>query len=404
MVGAAIALGRVWDGVNDPITGWLSDRTRTRFGRRRPYFGLTIAPLALCFVALWMPPVGSPSQVFFYLLGALFLFDVFFGFYSTPYLALGAELSTDYAERARVVSIRAMFHNVGLLLGGGGFLGVAAALGGGHDGYAMAAVALGVLMLLGGVIAYAGTREPALPAEPERASLEALLADLRATLRLHSFRVIVAGSAIAICGASINQAFALYVFRDAFGADQRAGLLIAAYLLAATVSFPLWAAFAARAGKNRAFAVCLLWSAVGLSASPMIDPAWSPGAVLAFVFVAGMGVGGYVLPVAIVADVFDEDELESGRRREGAFFGVWTLAMKLAAAVGIALAGILLPHLGYVPGAAHQTPETILCMKLAWGPLPAVFFVVTLLVVRSFPLDQARVQAIQSELAARRHK
>lgn len=402
LVGTAIALGRVWDGVNDPITGWLSDRTRTRFGRRRPYLGLMILPLALCFVAIWKPPVGTSNEIFLYLLGALFLFDVFFGFYSTPYLALGAELSTDYAERARVVSLRAMFHNLGLLVGGGVFIGVATNLGGGRDAYATAGTLLGCLMLLSGAIAFLGTREPAAPPPSERASFRGLIADLRATLRLRSFRIIVAGSALALCGSSINQAFALYVFRDAFGADQRAGLVIAVYLLAATVSFPFWAAAAARFGKNLAFAVCLMWSVVGLTASPIVDAGWSLTAVLTFIVIAGMGVGGYVLPLAIVADVFDEDELESGKRREGAFFGVWTLAMKLAAAVGIAFAGVLLPYLGYVPGAAQQTPDTIWAMKLAWGPLPALFFVATILVVRRFPLDRERVRAIQAELAARR--
>jgi len=402
LVGAAIALGRVWDGINDPITGWLSDRTRTRFGRRRPYLGVMILPLTLCFVMLWLPPAGTTQEVFLYLVGALFFLDVFFGFYATPYLALGAELSTDYAERARVVSVRAMFHNLGLLVGGGGFLGLAAALGSGRDGYATAGMVVAGVMLIGGVIAFLGTREPAITVEPERASFKALFADLRSTLRLRSFRIILAGSAIAICGSSINQAFAFYVFRDAFGAEQRAGLVIAVYLLAATVSFPFWAIAAARFGKNLAFAVCLLWSVVGLSFSPIVTAGWPLPAVLAFIVLAGMGVGGYVLPLAIVADVFDEDELETGKRREGAFFGVWTLAMKLAAALGIALAGVLLPYLGYVPGAAQQSPEAIWAMKLAWGPLPALFFVVTLLVVRRFPLDQERVRAIQQELAARR--
>ena len=402
LVGAAIALGRVWDGVNDPITGWLSDRTRTRFGRRRPFLGAMIVPLVVCFAAIWMPPAGTTNQVFLYLVGALFLFDVFFGFYATPYLALGAELSTDYAERARVVSVRAMFHNLGLLIGGGGFLGLAAAAGGGRGGYATAGALLGAVMLVGGLVAFLGTREPAVAAEAEPASFKALYTDLRATLRLRSFRVILAGSAIAICGSSINQAFAFYVFRDAFGAEQRAGLVIAVYLLAATFSFPLWAAAAARFGKNLAFAVCLFWSVLGLSFSPIVNAGWPLPAVLAFIVLAGMGVGGYVLPLAIVADVFDEDELESGRRREGAFFGVWTLAMKLAAALGIALAGVLLPYLGYVPGAPHQSAETIWAMKLAWGPLPAVFFVLTILVVRRFPLDQERVRAIQAALAARR--
>ncbi|MEW6269797.1 MAG: MFS transporter [Thermodesulfobacteriota bacterium] len=401
LVGAALALGRVWDGINDPITGWLSDRTRTRFGRRRPYMGAMIVPLAVCFAALWMPPEGSANEVFLYLIGALFLFDVFFGFYTTPYLALGAELSTDYAERARVVTLRAVFHNLGLLLGGGGFLALATALGAGREAYATAGTALAALMLAGGLIAFLGTREPPPPVEQERASLGALLRDLRATLRLRSFRIILAGTALAICGSSINQAFALYVFRDAFGVSREAGLVVAVYLLAATVSFPFWGAAAARFGKNLSFAACLAWSVASLCFAPLVNPSWPLAATLGFIVLAGLGVGGYVLPLAIVADVFDEDELDSGRRREGAFFGVWTLTMKLAAATGIALAGLLLPQLGYVPGQEQQTPEAIWLLKLAWGPLPALFFVATLLVVRRFPLSRERHREIRDALARR---
>lgn len=180
LVGAAIALGRVWDGLNDPITGWLSDRTRTRFGRRRPYLIAMILPLAACFAAIWMPPAGSAMEVFLYLVGALFLFDVFFGFYATPYLALGAELSPDYAERARVVSVRAIFHNLGLLIGGGGFLGLAAALGGSHHGYAVAGASLAGLMLLGGLVAFFGSREPG---SPRRASAAACVCCSRTCAR-----------------------------------------------------------------------------------------------------------------------------------------------------------------------------------------------------------------------------
>jgi Na+/melibiose symporter-like transporter len=83
-------------------------------------------------------------ETFGYLVVSLCLFDVFFGFYATPYLALGAEMTADYAERARVVATRAVAHNAGLLLGGAGFVGMAAALGGGHDAYRQSGVVLAV--------------------------------------------------------------------------------------------------------------------------------------------------------------------------------------------------------------------------------------------------------------------
>lgn len=403
LVGAAIAIGRVWDGLNDPIMGWLSDRTRTRFGRRRPFLGAMILPLAAGFAAIWSPPPGlSSMQTFAYLVVTLCLFDVFFGFYATPYLALGAEMTTDYAERARVVATRAVAHNAGLLLGGGGFVAIATALGGDHAAYRQASAVLAAVMLCGGVVAFLGTREPVLAAETTPASFRALIADLRSTLHLHSFRVLVLASAVLLVGSSMSQALSLYVFRDAFGAVERAGIVILVYLLAATLAFPGWAAAAARMGKIGAFRICLLWSAVSHCVAILIDPGWPFAATLALIVLAGAGAGGYILPVAIAADIFDEDELATGRRREGAFFGVWTLVMKLAAAAGIAVVGVALPFLGYQAGLERQAPDTLWALKLAWGPGIAVFFVLTFLLVRRFPLTMERHRAIQQALRARR--
>ncbi len=403
LVGAALALGRIWDGLNDPLVGWLSDRTRTRFGRRRPYLVAMALPLALTFFAIWSPPVGDTERSsFIWLVAALCLFDVFFGFYSTPYLALGAEMTSDYADRARVVATRAVFHNIGLLLGGGGFLGLAATFGGGHAGHAAAGAVFAGIMIAAALGAFFGTKEGATAPPAEAASLRALLTDLRSTLRLHSFRVLLGAFCLLLVGASINQAFSVYVFRDAFGAADRQGAVIGAYLLAATLSFPFWAWLAGKWGKNRAFEACLWWSVTALCISPFLGANLKLGAVLLFVGLSGFGAGGYVLPVAIVADIFDEDELETGQRREGSFFGVWTLVMKLASAVGIATAGLVLPALGYIPGADQQSAETLWLLKLAWGPLASFFFVLTIVVMRRFPITAHRHHQIQLALLARR--
>jgi GPH family glycoside/pentoside/hexuronide:cation symporter len=405
LVGLALALGKVWDGVNDPVIGYVSDHTRTRHGRRRPFILFATLPLAIAFAALWRPPEGlSEWALFGYLFGALFVLDVFFGFYSTPYLALGAEMSPDYNERTRVAAVRAVFHNVGLLLGGAAFIGVARDLGGGAVGHANAGVAFAALMVVAGLVAFLGTREPGVPPREVAPSLRRFVHELRETLELRSFRVLLTSFVFLLAGSALNQSFAIYVFRDALASGDRQAVMLLVYLASATCSFPVWAIVATRIGKNRAFEVCLVWSIVALCASALIDPAVPMWIVFSFLVVAGMGVGGYVLPVAIVADIFDEDELATGRRREGSFFGVWTLVMKIASAVGVALAGIVLPLIGYVPGAAAQAPETLMALKLVWGPGASVFFVVTLLVFRRFPIDRARHLEIQRQLAERHLK
>ncbi len=402
LVGLALALGKVWDGVNDPIVGYLSDQTRSRHGRRRPFLLVASIPLAVAFAALWRPPFGlSPGMLFAYLFGALFFLDIFFGFYATPFLALGAEMSTDYDERTRVVAVRAIFHNLGLFLGGGLLLGLVEPLGGGAVGHGRGGAILAALMAASGLIAFFGTREPEVPARTHAPSLAQFLAGLRDTLRLESFRTLLLAFSFLLVGASLNQSFAVYVFRDAMGAREQQAAVLTLYLLAATASFPLWAATAARLGKNRTFQICLGWSIASLCLSPLMGPTRPLGLTLGFVALAGMGVGGYVLPVAIVADVFDEDELRTGKRREGAYFGVWTLVMKVSSGLGVGLAGLILPRLGYVAGGV-QSPETLTALKLAWGPGAAVFFLATLIAFRRFPITPERHREIRAKLEARR--
>ncbi len=117
LAGLALAVGRIWDGVNDPVVGYLSDGTTSRFGRRRPYLLASTLPLGLSFFLLWSPPQGMGNLGnFLFLATAYILMDAFFTLYATPYLALGAELSRDYHERTQIVTTRAVFHGLGAML------------------------------------------------------------------------------------------------------------------------------------------------------------------------------------------------------------------------------------------------------------------------------------------------
>jgi hypothetical protein len=119
LAGLGKMLGFVWDGVNDPVTGYLSDRTRTRLGRRRPFMLGAALPLGLTFGLLWSPPTHlGPAAGFLYMVLAFVVLDTFFTLYATPYLALGAELSRDYHERTQISASRSFFHVLGLFAGG----------------------------------------------------------------------------------------------------------------------------------------------------------------------------------------------------------------------------------------------------------------------------------------------
>jgi GPH family glycoside/pentoside/hexuronide:cation symporter len=174
-------------------------------------------------------------------------------------------------------------------------------------------------------------------------------------------------------------------------------------MIASVVSLPFWTRLSHRAGKDRAMRVCMLWTIVSLALTPIaLAPDMGETRFVLVLLLSGLGNGGWmVLLAAITADVIDADELETHTRREGAYFGVWTLAFKWASAVASGIAGVALQLLGYVPN-QPQSPETIAGIRLLYGPVPAVLMVVAFVVFWRFPLTRERHAEIRAVLDARR--
>lgn len=419
LAGLALALGRVWDGINDPVVGYLSDSTASRFGRRRPYLLASTLPLGLSFFLLWNPPQGMGELGTFGFLAATYiLLDACFTFYTTPYMALGAELSRDYHERTQIVTTRAVFHSLGAALA---VLLLSRVVGGSpalleegaaavpatlpvetlRAGFSKAGALLAGIMVLSGLIAFYGSRELPPASNGERVSFRAFFRNLTGTLQNKPFRIIILTFAVMALGAAIHQPLTVYVFRDWLQMQQHLPTIMFLSLASTVLSLGVWTRFAHRVGKNRAFQVCIIWSIVVLAAFPLLRADMPRQLFYLFIVFAGFGAGGYVLPLSIAADVIDHDELLSGQRREGAFFGLWTLTMKLVAAAAIALVGVLLDLIGYVPNQT-QSEFTLWGLKMLYGPVPAFFFLLSLLAFLRFPLTRESHAEIQRQLQMRR--
>ncbi len=413
LAGLALAIGRVWDGFNDPLVGYLSDRTRSRYGRRRPYLLAAALPLALSFWLLFRPPAGLEAMgAFLFLTITYVLLDAFFTLYATPYFALGAELTRDYHERTELVAIRALFHGLGALVtvvvlgwaagGQSPTIGTATKLPSPEwmrGAFATGAGLLAILMTGSGLVTFAACREIPAAHPSGQLSFRAFLRDLVSTLRNRPFRVVLATFVVMTFGGAMNQPLAVYVFRDWLGVRDDLPVVMLLYLVASTLSLAFWAWLSRRIGKNRAFELCILWIVVLLGLFPLLGPETPRPLFLAFMAAAGFGVGGYMLPTSIAADVIDHDELETGVRREGAFFGLWTLAMKLASALAIAFVGFSLDAIGYVPNEA-QSEGTLLALRLLYGPVPALFLLASLILFRRFPLTRESHAEIRRALDA----
>lgn len=408
LAGLGKMLGLVWDGVNDPVTGYVSDRTRTRLGRRRPFLIGAAVPMGLTFALLWMPPSDLGGLAAFgYMVLAYIVLDTCFTLYATPYLALGAELSDDYHERTQLSAARSFFHVVGLFLGGTlPFVMLGLFPGDKARGYAAMGVAIGTFMTVVALVTGLGVRERArrdVEHGSDAISLRAFVRGLGTTMQNRAFRIMVITFGVIQIGGGIHQTLVPYAFQYWLGRQDLVGAVIAVYMGSFLVSIPLWTQLAKRLGKDRALKLCMLWAAVALTALPFVlSPDMSNLRLGLILVLAGLGNGGWaVLPVAITADIIDTDELATHRRREGAYFGLWTLALKLATGLASGIVGLGLQLVDYVPNVA-QTPDAIFGIRMLYGPVPAVFLVAGLVLFYRFPLTRERHAEVQAALAARR--
>jgi GPH family glycoside/pentoside/hexuronide:cation symporter len=405
LAGVGKMLGFLWDGVNDPVSGYLSDRTRSRLGRRRPFLLATAVPLGIAFGFLWSPsPTLGTRAGFLFMVLALMAYDTCYSLYSTPYMALGAELSYDYHERTQISASRSFFHVLGLLLGGvlPGF--VIARYGDARaTGYAVAGVGLGALMTVVALVTGALIREAPPGAGLKRRSLGAFVDGLRTTLRNRPFRILISTFAFILLAGGLSQTLVPYAFSYWLGMPNATSKVILVYLTASVASLPLWTRLAGRFGKDTALKLCMGWATLVLLSLPYaLAPGMSRVRLVTFLLLAGLGNGGWaVLPVAITADVVDHDELDTDERREGAYFGVWTLVMKLSTALASGIVGLALQLFGYVPN-QPQTASTILGIRMLYGPVPAACMLTALVLFWRFPLTRERHREVQDALAARR--
>jgi GPH family glycoside/pentoside/hexuronide:cation symporter len=424
LAGAALGVTLVVDSFIDPVVGSISDNSHSRHGRRHPFMIAAIVPIVVAFGLLFSVPKGlSGLPLFAYALATLLSLRVAISFFYVPYMALGAELTDDYAERSSVVAGRVFFTVLGgvsaAILMWGVFLK-------GQDGrfhaaaYSPLAWTLGAIVAFGGLLSAFGTlgargRLHAAATEG-RFSFGQLGKEVLEALRNRSFISLFMPCLILFTALGVAGTLTLHA--NTFFWKLGSGQILLLTLIAPLGVFIgiFGAGLLARKIEKRTTAMIGL----GLIGIAQVGPVMLrlSGLItidqglptLAIATLLG-GLGGSVATIAfqsMMADATDEHEHLFGARREGLYFAGITLSAKASSGLGAWIGGIALDVIGFPHGVtnpallAHIPPETIRNLGIAYGPGASIFTAVAVMVLMTYKLNKADHARIQADLQGRR--
>jgi glycoside/pentoside/hexuronide:cation symporter, GPH family len=390
LVGQILLAVRLFDAFSDPVAGYLCDRTRTRFGRRRIWFAAGIPLTALAAYMVFDPPEIVSWQ---YLLIWSLALSLGWTIALVPFGAWGAELSASYAGRNRVSYVREGFAFVGTLAA----LVLQYVLGDIEATLEFFAKFIVVALPVAAVLTLWLVPEP-MDRSVTRLNFVDGLSFMRNNL---PFRRLVLAFLINGLANGLPVTLFLMFVTDRLQLGDKAGLFLVIYFLSGLVGMPFWLQVARLTSKHRSWCYAMLLSCVVFLPAPFL-PEKADALFLIICICTGFSVGAdLVLPASLQADVIDVDTAASGEQRSGIYLAIWGLATKLALALAVGIAFPLLSYSGYDPGAGSATQTGLMTLGLLYAGAPVALKLFAIAIMWNFPMDQARQQQLREAIENR---
>ena len=399
-LGAVFVLSKGWDAVSDPAAGYLSDRTRSRFGRRKTWIAGSVAPFAVFSLMAWAPPESlAGGALTVWVAVAVFGFFTAYTLFEVPHMSLGAELSQQSAGRNRVFGGRQLLKVLGMLACAG--IGVQALedLGAARENARRIAWAVGAAYALTAAVAL--WRLPAERADYRGRGAQSPFRALRDVWGNRYARLVLFVYFIESLGAGGVGVLVPYVIRYI----QKEPHLIAEMLFVvygvSILAVPFWVRLARRWEKRRLWLVAMFVGCAGFGTTLLLDEGRSWVLVVSSTLVGLATTCGSTLGQAIKADIIDYDEYLTGERKEGSYFAVWQFVNKLAGALMVGVVLIMLDFFGYRPG-EEQSEATKAGMLFLLGGMPLIGYALGIAVFLRFDFGDAQHARVVAELEKRR--
>jgi GPH family glycoside/pentoside/hexuronide:cation symporter len=403
-VAGALLFGvRLFDAVTDPVMGTLSDRTRSRFGRRRPYIAVGSVLIAVALYFLFNPPAGSIAWNTVWFAVWIYALFLFWTLVTVPYESLGPEITYDYNARTVLFAWRDGFLIAGTLAAAASPALVQAIFQTGDDAAGQRSqffwISVIYAPLVVGMCAWCVRVIRERDDGPSVAST-AGWRDFLTVFDNRPFMILLAAYTISAIGSNLPATLILYYVQYVLGSSQ-ADLFLLLYFMTGILLLPVWVRLASRFGKKETWVASMAVNTVAFLGVFFLGPG-DTAIYAVLVVISGIGFGATLaLPSSIQADVIDYDELKTGRRREGRYIGLWSIAKKLAAAVGVGVGLAVLGAVGYTPNA--QQSETVkLTLRILYALVPSVCNLLAIGIALYYPISATIHGRIRSAIDRRR--
>ena len=398
LAGAAILIGKIWDAVTDPTMGFISDRTRSRWGRRRPYLLFGALPLLLSMWYFFSAPDFSGAQTagFIWAALALCLLNTAYTVVNIPYGSLTPEITKSYKERTALNGFRFSFAVIGTILGAAVVLPIVKLAGDPHKGYSLVGLLFGIIMAGTILTTFFTVRETDHANTPR--PKEKFFATFLVVFKNKTYMRLAAVYTLNLTGITFVQTMLVYYFKYIYKNEAMTTIAMLLLLGVAMICVPLSVLVAKKLGKKRTYQLAL--GILTVSCLAIFFFAHTLGMMFTFAVMvfAGVGIGfGYVPPFAMLPDVVEVDAIQTKTRKEGAYYGMWTFFSKIGVALAAALAGSFLTLASFVPNLVDQSSTALFSIRLMIGPIPAVIFLAGILLIQPYQLDEASYDAILAQ-------
>lgn len=398
IAGYLLMLSKLYDAFADVVIGMMSDRTRSRWGRRRPYLLVGALVSAISFLMIFSPPQIGQDHIAIYMFIALVIYSTGYSLFNVPYMAMPSEMTGSKYQRSRLLSFRTVFVSIGqtLAMAGTAFL---IDIGGGDErGYMIMGWTMALIILSAMVISFFGTsKAPHIEVSEEKPTLT--LESLKLMWANKPFMLIVGAKIFQFLAfasmATTSLLFKLNVLLVGYTGQMQLAL---AQNIASAISMPFWLWMERQMGKRNAYMVGLFTMAIGSLSWLVADDTITVFGIVWRGALAGWGAGGMILlSISMFADTLAHDREVTGLRREGLLSSVIAVVEKTTFALGVAAVGIYLSWANYVPttgGQIIEQPETAVnALYISFAILPVFFFACNALCISFYKIGGRYPQA-----------